>query len=71
MALTESYAEQAAATPDAQAVAGFLSNFVTYAKKHRDVVAQWGRFPHRNAIVGRPSTEAEEKGLADGSIAKF
>jgi uncharacterized protein (DUF924 family) len=24
-----------------------------YAKKHRDVIARFGRFPHRNAILGR------------------
>ena len=32
------------------------------------VVAKWGRYPHRNAQLGRPSTEAEQKGLQDGSI---
>lgn len=26
---------------------------VEYAKKHRDVIARFGRFPHRNAILGR------------------
>lgn len=30
-----------------------------YALKHRDVIQQFGRFPHRNAILGRPSTPAE------------
>ena len=30
-----------------------------YAVKHRDVVAKFGRFPHRNAILGRPSTLEE------------
>ena len=29
------------------------------AKKHRDVVANFGRFPHRNAILGRASTALE------------
>jgi uncharacterized protein (DUF924 family) len=24
-----------------------------YARKHRDVIARFGRFPHRNAILGR------------------
>ena len=27
--------------------------FVTAARKHRDVIARFGRFPHRNAILGR------------------
>ena len=30
-----------------------------YAIKHRDIVARFGRFPHRNAILGRPSSEEE------------
>ena len=30
-----------------------------YAVKHRDIVARFGRFPHRNAILGRPSSEEE------------
>ena len=25
-----------------------------YARKHHDVIARFGRFPHRNAILGRP-----------------
>jgi uncharacterized protein (DUF924 family) len=31
-----------------------------YAIKHRDVIARFGRFPHRNEVLGREST-AEEK----------
>jgi uncharacterized protein (DUF924 family) len=30
-----------------------------FAVKHRDIIAQFGRFPHRNAILGRPSTDEE------------
>ncbi len=30
-----------------------------YAYRHRDVIAQFGRFPHRNDILGRQSTPAE------------
>jgi uncharacterized protein (DUF924 family) len=26
---------------------------IDYARKHRDVIARFGRFPHRNAILGR------------------
>jgi uncharacterized protein (DUF924 family) len=26
---------------------------VRYARKHRDIIARFGRFPHRNAILGR------------------
>jgi uncharacterized protein (DUF924 family) len=30
-----------------------------YAIEHRDIVARFGRFPHRNRALGRESTEAE------------
>ena len=30
-----------------------------YAVAHRDIIARFGRFPHRNAILGRPSTDDE------------
>ncbi|MEZ4380175.1 MAG: DUF924 family protein [Nannocystaceae bacterium] len=30
-----------------------------YAVRHRDIVARFGRFPHRNAILGRESTAEE------------
>ena len=41
-----------------------FDNFLDYARKHRDVVARFGRFPHRNAILGRPSTPEEIEFLA-------
>jgi uncharacterized protein (DUF924 family) len=30
-----------------------------YAIRHRDVIARFGRFPHRNALLGRASSSAE------------
>jgi uncharacterized protein (DUF924 family) len=32
---------------------------VKFAHHHRDIVAKFGRFPHRNAILGRESTPDE------------
>ncbi|MHB2266242.1 DUF924 family protein [Aliihoeflea sp. PC F10.4] len=32
-----------------------------YAIEHRDIVQEFGRFPHRNKPLGRETTEAEEK----------
>ncbi len=31
-----------------------------YAERHRDIVARFGRFPHRNAILTRDSTPEED-----------
>jgi uncharacterized protein (DUF924 family) len=39
--------------------------FIEAAKKHREVIARFGRFPHRNAILGR-TPRAEE--LAAGEV---
>jgi uncharacterized protein (DUF924 family) len=35
-----------------------------YAVEHRDIIAGFGRFPHRNAVLGRDSTAAEKAFLA-------
>jgi len=37
---------------------------ITYAWAHRAVIARYGRFPHRNAALGRESTPAELAYLA-------
>ena len=39
-----------------------------FALHHRDIVARFGRFPHRNAVLGRPSTQEEERFLAEGGF---
>lgn len=36
-----------------------LENNLRFAQHHRDIVRRFGRFPHRNAILGRPSTLQE------------
>ena len=41
-----------------------LENNLKFARHHRDIVCQFGRFPHRNAILGRASTTEEEAWLA-------
>lgn len=41
-----------AAIPEAE-------EFLPYAERHLEIVERFGRFPHRNAILGRESTEAE------------
>jgi uncharacterized protein (DUF924 family) len=39
------------------------ADFLDYARRHRDVIARFGRFPHRNHILGRANTEAETEFL--------
>lgn len=38
--------------------------YTDYAHRHRDVIRRFGRFPHRNEVLGRASTAAEEAYLA-------
>ena len=40
------------------------TNYMKYAELHRDLIARFGRFPHRDAALGREST-AEEKAFLD------
>ena len=35
------------------------ADLVEWAQKHRDIVARFGRFPHRNAALGRASSPEE------------
>lgn len=39
-----------------------------YAVEHRDVIVQFGRFPHRNAILGRESTPEEIRFLEEKAV---
>ena len=36
-----------------------LENHLRFAQHHREIVRRFGRFPHRNAILGRPSSAEE------------
>ncbi len=38
--------------------------WLAYAIQHRDIIARFGRFPHRNAVLGRDSTEEEREFLS-------
>lgn len=49
------------ATPDTRKA---LEGFLKHAVDHRDLIVRFGRFPHRNEILGRTSTEAEKRFLA-------
>lgn len=41
-----------------------LDNNLRFAKHHRELIRRFGRFPHRNAILGRESTAEELAYLA-------
>jgi uncharacterized protein (DUF924 family) len=41
------------------ALSGCFEEFLRYAEQHQDVIDEFGRFPHRNSVLGRPSTPTE------------
>jgi uncharacterized protein (DUF924 family) len=42
---------------------------LSHAEHHRDIVRRFGRFPHRNPILGRAMTSEEQRYLDDGGYA--
>src|ERR1043165_4720056 len=39
-----------------------------YAERHRDIIRRFGRFPHRNAVLGRATTPEEQAYLDAGGF---
>ena len=58
---SESLADQELACALTRPLAQFpeTEDALRYAEAHRAIVARFGRFPHRNAMLGRQSTAAE------------
>ena len=44
------------------------AELLRYAELHRDVIQRFGRFPHRNAALGRETTHEERDYLANGGF---
>jgi uncharacterized protein (DUF924 family) len=42
----------------------FARHSLDFARRHLEIVRRFGRFPHRNAVLGRAPTEAEREYLA-------
>lgn len=58
--------EALAASVDGE-LAEYVGNSIVHAHEHRDVVHRFGRFPHRNAVLGRESTPEEQQYLDEGA----
>ncbi|CPK48198.1 Uncharacterized protein conserved in bacteria [Bordetella pertussis] len=39
-----------------------------WAEIHRDIIARFGRFPHRNTVLGRATTAEEQQFLDQGGF---
>jgi uncharacterized protein (DUF924 family) len=51
------YIDLVAQQPEAERK--LFTDYLSYAEKHQQVIARFGRFPHRNAVLGRESTAEE------------
>ena len=62
---SESLADQLQSCELTKALDAFpeTSDAHRYALAHRDIIQRFGRFPHRNAALGRPSTPEETEFL--------
>ena len=45
------------------------ADLVKWADLHADIIRRFGRFPHRNAVLGRATTAEEQAFLNDGGFA--
>jgi len=50
------------------ALIGDLAEVAKYAVIHRDIIVRFGRFPHRNAVLGRTTTPDEQAFLDSGGF---
>lgn len=56
-------------TDQEASLAYFAANLpgnLTFAKNHHEMIARFGRFPHRNAALGRSTSKAERRAIDDG-----
>jgi uncharacterized protein (DUF924 family) len=44
------------------------ASYLRYARIHADIIARFGRFPHRNSLLGRTTTAEEAAFLAEGGF---
>lgn len=58
------YGAMAAAAPEEWK--DIATGYRDFAARHRDIIAEYGRFPHRNNVLGRAATDAESRFLAEG-----
>lgn len=46
-----------------------LAGNLSFAEEHRDIIRRFGRFPHRNPVLGRVTTAPEQAYLDGGGFA--
>ena len=63
--------QEAKQLPESEELQDSLQQNINYGEAHRKVIERWGRFPHRNSILGRKDTPQETEAFAEGTIPNF
>jgi uncharacterized protein (DUF924 family) len=50
-----------------EALRAAFESTLRYAEQHRSIIERFGRFPHRNRVLGRQSTPEEDTWLQTGA----
>jgi uncharacterized protein (DUF924 family) len=64
--IEEATQDAEASEQELKATKMFIDGQVKAEKEHRDILDRFGRYPHRNAALGRVSTEEEKRFLSEG-----
>jgi uncharacterized protein (DUF924 family) len=59
----EKYRELAELDGLSESMRSALENAYDFAEQHAEIIEEFGRYPHRNDVLGRESTEAEKEYL--------
>jgi uncharacterized protein (DUF924 family) len=59
---------EALASSCSDAIRPQMQRFLASARSHRTIVEKFGRFPHRNRVLGRQCTDAEREFLTVGTV---
>lgn len=51
---------------DNKDIADAMQKMLEFSNKHRDIIVQFGRYPHRNEVLGRESSPEELEFLKEG-----
>lgn len=67
---SEAMADQDRAVEYCEAAFGADSAYAKHARAHRRIIERFGEFPERNAVLGRPTTEDEQRWIRQGGYAR-
>jgi len=71
VSLVKQMIKEAQALQGAHELQAYLQVVMGFTEGHKEVIDMWGRYPHRNKILGRSNTPEEDKAMAAGSVPQF